>query len=776
MADLAQYDPIFKEAGDEWDVDPTVLKALIAHESSGNPHARGTSGEVGLGQIMPGTQRHLGVTDPTDPWQSIFGAAKYLNEALIAERDNPTAALSYYNGGPGWRSARNRDPNYPSYVFGQYKKYAKADTGTKTDAEPASASGGQAVPAASPAAKSPAQAEEDDPYEAAIKGKSKTAADDAGDDPYTVALGKPEDVPPPPAFTTAEKVGNWIGDAATKVGAGIGRAAHDLVDPAAELLSRGGNAVGLTNALADVGVPAPSPEATAAADQAGRAAYDKEYGDSGIATGARIGGQIVGTLPLLASGGGLLTGAGRIAAAGAERVAPWAGQAVEAGNALLGGTLRGNTTAGNLLARGSSLATHGALQGGAAGALLSGQSDASIGSQALTGAAAGALAGPVAGAVGAGASALAGKAGGVVTEVAQLAKLARDKYGIPVTAPQMSENSLVRIANDQSSKLPFSGAGSSAAATQTAWQKAVIGEMGETADRATPAVMNRAATRIGGVFDDVAARTNVAVDNPMMTALGRVETEAAAAPLGAEGQSAIKTQIDNVMTAAAKGNGTLTGEAYQQLTRSGSPLQRAEHAADPNVRHYAGQIRDALDGAFERSASAADKPALQQARAQWRAMKTIEDLVEKSPDGNLSPALLMGQVRSASAKFDGSTGGMAYTGGGNLGDLARIGQQFLKPPPNSGTPDRMLVNALLGGGAVSAAIANPWSIAAVPAGLAANRLVGGYLRSGGLANRMIDSSLNPSTAASRAAPIVGPAAAIGYNALEPRISGDAARR
>jgi len=124
-------------------------------------------------------------------------------------------------------------------------------------------------------------------------------------------------------------------------------------------------------------------------------------------------------------------------------------------------------------------------------------------------------------------------------------------------------------------------------------------------------------------------------------------------------------------------------------------------------------------------------------------MKTVEDLVEKSTYGNLSPALLMGQVRAASARNDSSTGGMAYTGGGPLGDLARIGQQFLKEPPNSGSPDRIMVNAAAGGFVGSGGLTNSLKQAAiVPLALTANKLLGGYVRGQGLADRMIDSSLN----------------------------------
>jgi Transglycosylase SLT domain len=826
---LDQYDQLFEAAGTEWNVDPKLLKAVAGQESGGDPRAQSKAGAQGLMQIIPETQRYLGMTDPHDPMQSIYAGAKYLSEALDRER-TPEDALRYYHGGPEWRSRFGPESRaYAPAVTARYVALGQAqpargaaartggtdyagpgapppaataaapqtdeqwlDEQAKTypglaapkDAAPAQTA---AAPAAAPADSKPAnpfaasldaaKAETAKPSASTAPGGTSTApggTSTAAANPFAASLDavkaetapppEPDALPPPPPPTLGARIGNVVGDVASKVGAGVGRGLHDLIDPAAELLVRGGNAIGLTNALG-----APTPEAMAAANAQGRADYERDYGDNALATGGRVVGQIAGTLPILAGGGAVLGVGARLAAAGAGRVVPAVGRAIEAGTELASGTLRGATPAANVAARGASLATHGALQGAAAGALLSGQSDESAGSQALTGAAAGALLGPAAGAVGAGARALAGRSGGVDTDIAQLAKLARDKYGINIPAPQMSENSLIQAVNDQSAKLPLSGAGKKIAATQTAWQRAVIGQMGETADRVSPAVMSRAATRIGQVFDDVANRTNVTVDNTMLGALGRVETEAAAAPLGAGGQSAIRSQIDNLMEAAAKGNGSLTGDVYQQLTRADSPLDRAIHAADPNVRFYASRIRDALDGAFERSAAAGDKAALQQARSQWRAMKTIEDLAEKSPDGNLSPALLMGQVRGASSRFDSSTGGMAYTGGGPLGDLARIGQQFLKPPANSTTADRQMINALLTGHVITSGLAsvtaNPYLVGAVPAGLAANRLAGGYLRGAGLANRLIDSSINPNLAPSAMAPIVAPAAAIGYNAL-----------
>jgi soluble lytic murein transglycosylase-like protein len=36
---LDAYDPIFKEAGEEWNVDPLLLRAMAGQESGGDPRA-----------------------------------------------------------------------------------------------------------------------------------------------------------------------------------------------------------------------------------------------------------------------------------------------------------------------------------------------------------------------------------------------------------------------------------------------------------------------------------------------------------------------------------------------------------------------------------------------------------------------------------------------------------------------------------------------------------------------------------------------------------------
>jgi hypothetical protein len=100
-----------------------------------------------------------------------------------------------------------------------------------------------------------------------------------------------------------------------------------------------------------------------------------------------------------------------------------------------------------------------------------------------------------------------------------------------------------------------------------------------------------------------------------------------------------------------------------------------------------------------------------------------------------------------------SYGVSSFGKGSDLVDLARIGQQFLKEAPSSGSAERIrLHNALLGGGiggaggmGVAGLALNPSAIpmAALAAGggLLAGKGAGMLLRSPAIANRMIQSGL-----------------------------------
>jgi soluble lytic murein transglycosylase-like protein len=93
-------------------VDPALLKGLVAQESGFDPNARSGAGAVGLTQLMPGTAAALGVTDPTDPAQSLQGGARYLREQLDRFGGDERMALAAYNAGPGAVSKYGGVPPY----------------------------------------------------------------------------------------------------------------------------------------------------------------------------------------------------------------------------------------------------------------------------------------------------------------------------------------------------------------------------------------------------------------------------------------------------------------------------------------------------------------------------------------------------------------------------------------------------------------------------------------------------------------------------------------
>jgi soluble lytic murein transglycosylase len=124
-----QFDGIIAMASKSHGVEPALVKAVVHAESNFDRRAVSRKGAQGLMQLMPGTARSLGVDDPFDAWQNIYGGTRYLGALIDRYDGNLKLALAAYNAGA---QAVKRHGGIPPYretqgyvrrVLNLYRRY-----------------------------------------------------------------------------------------------------------------------------------------------------------------------------------------------------------------------------------------------------------------------------------------------------------------------------------------------------------------------------------------------------------------------------------------------------------------------------------------------------------------------------------------------------------------------------------------------------------------------------------------------------------------------------
>ena len=538
--------------------------------------------------------------------------------------------------------------------------------------------------------------------------------------------------------TGAPRGDSW-GDLGIRIAAGLGRGVGDVGDTLAQGITAAGGTV--ADLLARHGYISPERAKSIADWRAGvnadiaRQNAEYEAAQPGVAGNlARIGGEIAGSAPFLSAAGGAL------------RALPGAG-------AVTG-----------FAARHPILASVGTGAGVGAGTNLltsARDEDTSPLAQAAWGGATGAALGPV----GYGIGRMLGRGAAVDQETGDLARLAMDKYGIPLRADQISGNEMIKRGGALLQKTPGSGMAANTEAQQAALNRGVAATFGENSDKVTQGVWQRAKDRIGNVFDTELPNLEAFTNPNLMDRLNRVMD--AADRLPEDERRVVHLHVKDIfdaftntkvggatvakpplMTRAGVPYQQMDGRKLQGLIASGSPLDMAINSDRSSVAHLASNLKNILLDAVRETPTGRAKTAagyvqslrnFENARFQYKNLKTVEPLVAKAPTGDISPAQLQGAV---SRGFSNVAGG----GGGDLAELARIGQRFLKPPGSSGTAEHLALMegakygaAALGlGGVAGDVVFNPEhaqrDLLTLGGLMAASRAGGGILRSRSLAN------------------------------------------
>jgi soluble lytic murein transglycosylase len=107
-----EYDGLIGLTAREHEIEPALVKAVIAAESNFDPEAVSHKGAQGLMQLMPVTANRLGVEDPLRPTENVRGGTRYLR-LMLDRYGDVERAVAAYNAGPAAVDRYGGVPPYP---------------------------------------------------------------------------------------------------------------------------------------------------------------------------------------------------------------------------------------------------------------------------------------------------------------------------------------------------------------------------------------------------------------------------------------------------------------------------------------------------------------------------------------------------------------------------------------------------------------------------------------------------------------------------------------
>jgi hypothetical protein len=110
--DTKDYEEVIRQASSKFQVESSLIKAIIKAESDFDHRAVSSKGAQGLMQLMPDTACDMNVKNCFDPKENILGGTRYLSLLLKRFNNNKTLALAAYNAGPEEVASRQGIPPF----------------------------------------------------------------------------------------------------------------------------------------------------------------------------------------------------------------------------------------------------------------------------------------------------------------------------------------------------------------------------------------------------------------------------------------------------------------------------------------------------------------------------------------------------------------------------------------------------------------------------------------------------------------------------------------
>jgi hypothetical protein len=132
------FDEIIEKYAGDYQLDPLLIRSIIATESGFNHKAVSPKGARGLMQLMPATAQRLGVRNSFDPEENIRGGVRHFRSLMNSFNNNLELSLAAYNAGENLVRRLGRVPDYKEtkeYVASVKKKYARNDIPQLPDEE-----------------------------------------------------------------------------------------------------------------------------------------------------------------------------------------------------------------------------------------------------------------------------------------------------------------------------------------------------------------------------------------------------------------------------------------------------------------------------------------------------------------------------------------------------------------------------------------------------------------------------------------------------------------